>query len=422
MRVFKPQIVQDGDKVCVSARVSVDSARTKFPGELWFRFPVNCQAYVASDLNAFAVALLPLAMTLGEDLILEGAVSPRLLWGMMEYQRLQCAWKPTNFKPVGIRPDRLQAARQAAWPGPAGNGVGCSFSAGVDSFHTLWNHLPQNEALQQHRITTCLMINGFDADSDLEDRGHFAGIQRSVEPVVKSLGIDLVVCKTNYMCFSDPAILKQSFGAMVTVPALALGQLFSRFYVPSSYRFDEFFRDGSHPILDHLIGSETMETVHDSSYLDRPAKTKVIAGWEATHSTLRVCSNATGYRSDSGSIQNCGRCEKCVRTMKTLEILQRRDDFSTFARKAGRVDVWKCYFGQKGARIHAREVMAAAWKARRFGIWTDYLVAIGISFVIKVPRELSQRVHLFLEERSGFYATHIRRLFPRLRRRAHWIR
>ena len=108
--------------------------------------------------------------------------------------------------------------------------------------------------------------------------------------------------------------------------------------------------------------------------------------------------------------------------MKTLEILQRRDEFTTFARKAGHVDVWKCYFGRKGARIHAREVMSAAWKARKFGIWTDYLIAIAISFVIKVPRELIQRVHLFLEERSEIYATCVRRLFPRLRRRAHWIR
>jgi hypothetical protein len=418
MRVFKPEIVQDGDEVCVSARVSVDSARTKLPGELWFRFPVNCQVHLSSDLNGFAVALLPLAMTLAEDLILEGAISPRLLWGMMEYQRIQCAWKPTNFRPVGIRPDRLQEAR----PGPSGSGVGCSFSAGVDSFHTLWNHLPQNEPLQQYRITTCLMINGFDADSDLENRGHFSTIQRTVEPVVRSLGIDLVVCRTNYMRFSDPGILKQSFGAMVTVPALVLGQLFSRFYVPSSYRFDEFFRDGSHPILDHLIGTESMETVHDSSYLNRPAKTEVIAGWDATHSTLRVCANATGYREDIGSIQNCGRCEKCVRTMKTLEILQRRDDFTTFARKAGHAGVWKCYFGHKGARIHALEVMSAAWKARKFGIWADYLIAIVISFVIKGPRELIQLVHLFLEERSVFYATQVRRLFPRLRRRAHWIR
>jgi len=418
MKVFKPESVQDGEEVCVSARVSVDSVRTKLPGKLWFRFPADCQIYVGGDLNGFAVALLPLAMTLAEDLILEGAVSPRLLWGMKEYQRIQCAWKPTNFKPVDIRPERLQAATSA----PAGCGVGCSFSAGVDSFHTLWNHLPWNEPLQQYRITHCLMINGFDADSDLENSGHFSRIQHSVEPVLRGLDVKLIVCRTNYMCFSDPNILKQSFGAMVTVPALVLGQLFSRFYVPSSYRFDEFFRDGSHPILDYLIGTENIETVHDSSNLDRPAKTEVIAGWDATHSILRVCANTTGYREDTGSILNCGRCEKCVRTMKTLEILQRCDEFTTFAKKAGRVDVWKCYFGHKGARIHAREVMSRAWKARKFAIWTDYLIAIAISFVIKVPRELIQRVHLVLEERSEIYATHVRRLFPRLRRRAHWIR
>ena len=418
MRVFRPEIVKDGDEVCVSARVEAGTTRTRLPDELWFRFPVSYHDYISKDLNGFAVALLPLAMTLGEDLQLDGALSPRLLRGLMEYQRIQCAWKPSAFKPVNISQDQLQAARLC----PSGSGVGCSFSAGVDSFYTLWSHLPRNEPLQEFRITHCLMINGFDADSDLENKGHFSRIQKSVAPVMQSHDLQLIVCRTNYMGFSDPNILKQSFGAMVTVPALVLGRLFSCFFIPSSYRFDRFFRDGSHLILDHLVSTESMETVHDSSHQDRPAKTAVISKWNATHSTLRVCSNATGHQENTGSIVNCGKCEKCIRTMKTLEILQRLDPFTTFTRKAGHIDVWKCYFGHKGARIHAREVMSLAWKARKWGIWADYCIAIAISFVIKVPRELLQRAHLFLEERSEFYAVRVRRLFPRLRRRARWIR
>jgi hypothetical protein len=418
MRVFRPAIVREGDEVCVSASVEVHSAQNKLPDELWFRFPINCHDHVTNHLNGFAVALLPLAMTLGEDLHMEGVLSPHLLNGMKEYQRIQCGWKPTAFKPVSIQQERLQAAQN----GPSGSGVGCSFSAGVDSFHTLWRHLPENEPLQRYRISHCLMINGFDADSDIENKGHFSRIQKSVEPVMASLDLELIVCRTNYMSFSDPNILKLSFAAMLTAPALVLGRLFSCFFIPSSYRFDEFYRDGSHLMLDHLISTESMETIHDSSHLNRPEKTAVISNWSATHSTLRVCSNATGYQEDTGLIMNCSWCEKCVRTMKTLDILQRRDKFTTFSKKAGHLDVWKCYFGYKGARIHAREVMSQAWKAGRLDIWLDYCIAIAVSFIIKVPRDLIQRVHLLIEERSEFYAVHVRRLLPRLKRRARWIR
>jgi hypothetical protein len=418
VKVFKPTITVDSDEVCVSAQVEVTSAKTDLPSEMWFRFPLSCNAHVSDQLNGFAVALLPLAMTLGEDLHVEGALSPTLLRGMREYQRIQCAWKPTSYKPIDIVCDQLKAAEI----GPDRPGVGCSFSGGVDSFHTLWRHLPENEPLAQYRVSHCLMINGFDADSDIENKGHFTRIEQAMAPVMLSHNIEFIVCRTNYMSFSDPSILKHSFGAMVTVPALVLGRLFSCFFIPSSYRFDEFFRDGSHPVIDHLISTESMETIHDSSDLNRPEKTAVISTWEATHSALRVCFNATQYRDDLGSIVNCCRCEKCIRTMTTLKMLGKLDKYNTFSRTTGHFDIWRCYYGNKGARLHAREVMSQAWKAGKWGIYLDYCIAITLSFMTKWPRNLFRRIHLSLEQRSEFYAVQVRRLYPRLRRRAHWIR
>jgi len=418
MRIFRPEITEDGDEVRVSARVEVSSARTGLPGELWFSFPVSCRDHVTDHLNGFAVALLPLAMTLGENIGMEGVISPRLLRGMEEYQRIQCGWKPTSFKSVSIKHDQLQVAEI----GSAGSGVGCSFSGGVDSFHTLWRHLPGNEPIPKYRITHGLMINGFDADSDIENKGHFSRIESLLKPVIASHDVELIVCRSNYMSFSDPRILKSSFAAMVTAPALVLGRLFSCFFVPSSYRFDEFFRDGSHLLLDHLISTESMETIHDSAHLNRPEKTAIISNWSATHSTLRVCFNTTGYREETDSILNCGRCEKCIRTMKTLEMLGSLGKYTTFNRPAGHLDVWKSDYGSRGSRIHAQEVMSQAWKAGRLDVWIDYCIAIAVSLVVKWPRELIRRIHLFLEERSEFYAEYVRRLFPRLRRRARWIR
>jgi len=266
------------------------------------------------------------------------------------------------------------------------------------------------------------MINGFDSDSDLEDEGHFSRIEKSIESIFVENDLELIVCRTNYMSFCDPRIRKLSFAALVISPALILGRLFSSFFLPSSYRFDEFYRDGSHLLLDHLISTESMQTIHESSHLNRPEKTAVVSNWSATYSTLRVCFNTTGYQEDTGSIMNCSRCEKCVRTMTTLEILGQLDKYTCFSKKPGHLDVWKCYYGDKGDRIHGREVMSLAWKAGRWGIWIDYCIAISVSLITKAPRSLMRGVHLFLEERSEVYAINIRRLFPRLRSRAYWIR
>jgi len=418
MRIQQPRIDDDGNDVIVSAAVEVESVRTELPKELWFAFPRRCRPWVSDHLDGFAVALLPLAMTFGENLHLEGVLSPRLFRGLQEYQRLQCAWKPTSFKKMRIEPKHLQPAQT----GTSEAGVACSYSGGVDSSYTLWRHLPGNEPNMKYRISHCLMINGFDADSDIGDEGRFSRIQSAMEPRLAELGVELVVCRTNYMSFSDPHILKQSFGAMVTAPALVLGQMFSCFFVPASYLFNQFFRDGSHLLIDHLLSTESMETVHDSSHVTRPEKTAIVGDWSSTYTTLRVCFNATGYNEETGSIVNCSRCEKCIRTMKTLEISGKLERYQTFSRTPSHLDVWLCYYGDRGARLHAREIMSQAWKARRLDIWFDYCIAIALSLVIKIPRNLLQRLHLVLEERSESYAVSIRRLVPRLRSRAYRIR
>ena len=418
MLVGKPQVSIIDNEVQVSSKVTVNSAQITLPDTLWFSFPEEFHDDVSEDLNGFAVALLPLAMTLGEDLHLGGSVSPHLIYGIKEYQKIQSLWKPTNYTPVSVTYDQLQPAERNTQT----SAVGTSFSGGVDSFHTLWRHLPINEPLLEFQITHCLMINGFDADLDSNNHGLFSEYRISLEPALSELDIKLVLCRTNYMMFSDPTVLKHSFGAMVVAPALILGRLFSRFYIPGSYKFDEFFRDGSHLLIDHLIRTETMHTIHDSSHLNRAEKTRVISDWDATYHTLRVCSNGTSIDRHSGTITNCSKCEKCIRTMTTLELLGRLDRYSTFTRKARHSDVWLSYFGQKGTRIHAREVQALAWQSGNFVVWADYMFAFAISFLIKHPRELLRKLHLTLESRSETYAEKVRRLYPRLRRRARWIK
>ena len=418
MRIFQLEISEEAGEACAAVRVEVSRARTEFPEKLWFRFPRHYLSQISQDMNAFATALLPLAMYLGEDLHVEGALSPRLLQGLNEYQLIQSGWLPNPFRPITIHCEQLQASKATSEQ----DAVACSFSGGVDSFHTLRRHLAENEPIPGFRITHCLMINGFDADTDMDNSGSFSKIRQSIGSAIEGRGLELIVCRSNYMSFSDPNILKLTFAAMLAAPALALGGLFSYFFIPTSYRFDKFFRDGSHLMMDHLISTESMQTIHDSAHLDRPQRTAAIADWDAAHRALRVCFNATSFNDDSNTIINCCRCEKCIRTMKTLEILGRLGDFETFPRRAGHAAVWSCYYGDKGARIHGMEVMKLAWQHQKWSICLDYGIAMVLSMITKWPRAGLQKMHIFLEERSEAYASNIRRLFPSLRRRAYWIR
>ena len=177
------------------------------------------------------------------------------------------------------------------------------------------------------------MINGFDPDADLANTGSFLRMQSLYEPMMRRLGLELVVVRTNLLQFLGLAIQKQAFAAFVTAPALVLGRLFSRYYVPSSYKFTLLggFPDGSHPMFDHLLATETMETIHDGGHLTRVAKTVAISQWPETYDLLRVCFKATGVQPDRDAIANCCACEKCLRTMMTLDVAGALDNYRCFA-------------------------------------------------------------------------------------------
>ncbi len=401
MIVGKPELSESRDGVTVAATVQVDGGG-RYPSRLFFAFPASVGGHVAARADAFAAALLPLAMHLGEPLTVGGALSSRLARGLREYQWFQAHWKPTIFRPVELRCDEVEDRD----PGLGSGAVGTAFSGGVDSFHTLWTHLGEREALPSCRITHCLLINGFDHDTDLAGAGGFAAMQRLYEAMAERLGVRLVVARTNLLEFLGELLLKQSFAAFVTAPALALGTMFSRYYVPSSYRFTTLgpFPDGSHPMFDHLVGTETMETIHDGGHLTRVAKTITIAGWAETHDLLRVCFNATGVQPDRPAIANCCACEKCIRTMTTLDVAGALGDFRCFRKPLVRRDIRRQEYAHPGARVFAEEIIEYAARVGRRDVVRDLRFAIVNSVLYRHRLRELMLASYRLEQRSPRWA------------------
>lgn len=398
--------------VTVAARVEAEQPGAGWPDELWFTFAPRFAAFVSTGADGFAAALLPLAMHRRERLVVRGDLSPRLAHGLREYQRYQSTWKPDFFAESKLSWDELRPREDGA------SAVGTAFSGGVDSFHTLLTHLGDGEVLAPYRISHCLMINGFDADTDLEDGGHFARLQRLYEPVMERHGLELVVVRTNLLEFHGPEIQKQSFAAFVTAPALVLGGLFARFYVPSSYRFTSLgsFPDGSHPMFDHLLATEAMETIHDGGHLSRIEKTVALSSWPESYDLLRVCSAPTGVQADRAAVANCCTCEKCVRTMATLEVAGALERYRCFPRPLSGRNIRRLNYWFPGTRVFAHELIDFARRAGRRDIvrslrWSVHHSAAYRGWIWKLARANER-----LERRSSRYAAlvaHPKRLVMR---------
>jgi len=88
----------------------------------------------------------------------------------------------------------------------------------------------------------------------------------------------------------------------------------------------------SHIATDHLFSTGHMRIVHDGATFNRVEKTKFISKFDIALRELRVCWKS---RSD----ENCCACNKCYRTMITLELLGKLERSSKF--NLSKVDVRK---------------------------------------------------------------------------------
>jgi len=361
--VETPRIEVGPDEVRVEATVAIERAGRARPRTLWFSFPPAYRPAVSSAADGLASALLPLAMHLGEPLTVRGPLSTRLAAGLRDYRRIQSIWYPHLFSDVELRCDGFEGRTRTGAPG----GVAMPFSGGVDSFHALMTHLSGSEPHASFRVTHCLMIDGFDGDSDPSGTGSFRRIRDLYKPVMAAHGVELLVVRTNLLGFLGPLVRAKSFNTFLTAPALMLGNTFSRLLIPSTFDVKTIGRypGGSNLMLDHLLSTETMEVWHADAHLSRIEKTLALPRWPETFALLRVCHGATGVQEGSSAIANCCACEKCVRTMVTLDLAGLLGRFTCFPRQLTPYAMRNIAFADPGRVLFAREVIEYAVRVGR---------------------------------------------------------
>jgi hypothetical protein len=121
--------------------------------------------------------------------------------------------------------------------------------------------------------------------------------------------------ETNLHALRDGVVSWRLYhGAALASVALLLAPRFHRVLIPASQSYADLFPLGSHPLVDPLWSTEDTELVHDGCEATRSERVARIAQSATALRWLRVCSE------EAGEGDNCGRCEKCLRTMIGLRI------------------------------------------------------------------------------------------------------
>jgi hypothetical protein len=395
MRLSPSEITTANGEVILSAQVTFERPLLNKPDRLWFSVPEQYAPYLSRSADPFAAGLILLAMRSGEEMIVEGELSPQLARGLAEYQRAFHFWYPDKLSLVGLTTPNLCEADAAQ----ANKQTATLFSGGVDSAFTLMMHLPQHQPLPEYQVRYGLFIHGFDVP--LQNQRSYQNAFQTFRQELAVTGVELIPLRTNLRYFSS-GLLRWSIahGCAAIAAGLALDGLFSKLLVPASHTLSDYRPWGSSPLVDHLLSTERFDVLHHGASYARIDKISAIVDWEPAHHFLRVCINEYGR----DGVHNCGKCEKCERTMAILALCGKIDQFKTFHRSFGKADIARWTPNYSAGVIHMPFMRQYA---RTHGK-RDYLLPLAIAhlrglIIARVKKITPKRLFKFLKQQKYPY-------------------
>ncbi|MDR0910756.1 MAG: hypothetical protein LBM77_13455 [Spirochaetaceae bacterium] len=307
--------------------ITVQIAEGHFDGkEMYFRVPCAFKDYLCKDrYDAFLVGLIWPAMKYGEDIIIEGTVSHRLLFNMRNYiQFLLQEFAPkAELKRIKIQSDIAPELKTR------NNMVGTAFSGGVDSFCTIYDHF-ELENDEEYKIN-CLLFQNVGAHGSYEDTRTFPlFIERfkSFSQYPQEVHLPFIMEDSNVQMFLSewmPKALTQTYSLNMIAGILALQGEIRKYYISSSQSYTEnlFFGrfyintmldESYEPVLIPLLCTDLIEIISDGVQYRRTEKTVRILDYKPIQKYLNVCCNRRPE-----NVKNCSYCTKCCRTLWTLE-------------------------------------------------------------------------------------------------------
>jgi hypothetical protein len=307
IRIGLPRFSGGGQEFNVSYPISGLDSPT-----LYFTVSGADRDFISDDLNAPLLALLPVAMAGGHDLVCDGPVSPEFLFHVRTAVLPLFLRSTPGTRHVTIRAEQTQPATLRGSPA-----VLAGLSNGIDSLCLYLQH--SDPAAPERLRLTHFVFNDFGSHSDTTDlrrQARFQARGKAVAASADQIGLPLVSIASNLGRIL-PYSTEQTHTLRNASVALLLGGRAQTFLYASAVRFDDFSLDAGDtafidPILLPAIRTESLSSVSSGGQLSRVQKTAIVAEAEIARDHLNVCVT---------SFPNCSQCWKCARTIFTLELL-----------------------------------------------------------------------------------------------------
>jgi hypothetical protein len=296
--------------------------------EIFFETDEKFAETISCNPDAFLVACILPAMHHGEKrIVVDGGICPELKENLVDVVGWLRHWYEPNYNFPLIEAETIASQENSTSP----NKTGFFFSGGIDSLAVLRANRLNYPLTHPGSFKYGLLIHGQNIESD-NRLSTFKKAFDDLSALAEETQVELIPVYTNIRALEPSSeFFHISHGSILAAIAHTFVKCFNTISVAATgdiptlplVKKSIIKPHGSHPLIDPYYGSRDLRIRYDGLSLSRLDKTRLIADWDVALQNIRVCGpNWPG--------ENCGRCEKCVRTMLSLLALGVLDKTKAF--------------------------------------------------------------------------------------------
>ena len=313
--IHKPEIIDRDNCSRLQASVEIDSNKII----IWFEVDNKYKEFLCWErADAFVIGLLHYAMTNRHDIVSLSPITEDLHYQINTY--LTDALYKGSHKVIH---KTKVAAEVISEPIENAGAVGASVSCGIDSLHTISTH--SDGIYKKHNITHLSFFNvGANLIGEKAEKLFYQKSLRA-QQFCDEFNFELVKVDSNFMdVLIQDNHLVHSYRTIAVV--YILQKLFSYYYFSSGTTFMDFSLNNNQKedpayyeifLLD-ILSTKNLRFYSEGGTLSRLEKTNLVSDYLPSYKYLHVCSDEA---------HNCMKCEKCVRTILSLNMIGKLDNY-----------------------------------------------------------------------------------------------
>ncbi len=302
--VGKIYFIKDNNNTKMCSDIKIDNRHNT----LWFSLKNEDAKYFCERADAFVMAILPIAMTRGYDVICHDLMSKKLHYQLNHYLIPILNDETEIYNKMSIYADLTDKVETE-------NAVMTSFTGGVDSLYTIMKHGKESDFPIKYLCLFNLKSYYMYIEKRDEKENFYKQCER-VEEFARQYNYEKIYLDTNLdECLSEyfsTVVTFRNIACVLSIQKLVGTYLLSSSRKATQFEIDPYISEAFDLLIVPLASTESLTFYLSGAEKTRIEKIKELTEYDISYKWLHPCARR------GLDEKNCGHCSKCLRDLATL--------------------------------------------------------------------------------------------------------